>query len=448
MGDPRGHRARAGGRRCSRQRRGGLAGGCDADPVRRRSGRRHPARPGRRAVRLLRVSLHGRLVGGCPKPRLGGGFRRSAPASRSEACRPISGSGSGSGWPCWSALAWRWPFWRWRARSGCCGFGSGPAAALEIPEEGPELGERVDVIERFGPAGDASLRSPSSPPRAAACAAGSSRRSPHWQGIRRSRSRRSTRSQTARCGPSCGSRAARSRSPSIRTAPCSPRGPSTIWPSSRACWPPPSGAGRAWLPRAVRELMAERDRSWRGPRLAGGGHLPPGVPWPGRLWPGGGDRRRDRRQGREARRSGRVPLLRPHASPPAPASTRWGFPGSTRAATRSVPATAGRSTTSAGWSTPRGCRFTKDGGLKRDPDGLALPPAPRTKVCQQTAKAYGFDAHLQGAWYRCCGGTVRKLWDCCAHHDRRINGDAALHGYCYGGRKVFCVTYYQTNVPC
>ncbi len=96
----------------------------------------------------------------------------------------------------------------------------------------------------------------------------------------------------------------------------------------------------------------------------------------------------------------------------------------------------------------KGLPIHNHGGLKRDPDGLALPPAPRTKVCQQTAKNYGFEAHLQGAWYRCCGGTVRKLWDCCAHHNRRINGDAALHGYCYGGRKVFCVTYYQTNVPC
>ncbi|MGZ8562702.1 MAG: hypothetical protein ACXWWU_03690 [Candidatus Limnocylindria bacterium] len=88
------------------------------------------------------------------------------------------------------------------------------------------------------------------------------------------------------------------------------------------------------------------------------------------------------------------------------------------------------------------------GGLLRDPDGQPLPPAPRTKVCTETARTYGFEAHLQGAWYRCCGGTVRKLWDCCAHHDRRINGDDALHGYCYGGRKVFCVTYYQTHVPC
>src|SRR5919108_15433 len=70
------------------------------------------------------------------------------------------------------------------------------------------------------------------------------------------------------------------------------------------------------------------------------------------------------------------------------------------------------------------------------------------KTCTETGKRYGFDSRLQGAWYRCCGGTVRKLWDCCAHHDRRINGDAALHGYCYGDRKVFCVTYYQTHVPC
>jgi hypothetical protein len=96
----------------------------------------------------------------------------------------------------------------------------------------------------------------------------------------------------------------------------------------------------------------------------------------------------------------------------------------------------------------KGLPIQGDGDLKRDPDGLPLPPAPRTKVCDQTGKTYGFEAHLQGAWYRCCGGTVRKLWDCCGHHNQRINGDAALHGYCYGGRKVFCVTYYQTHVPC
>jgi hypothetical protein len=96
----------------------------------------------------------------------------------------------------------------------------------------------------------------------------------------------------------------------------------------------------------------------------------------------------------------------------------------------------------------RGQPVHEDGSLMRDPDGNPMPPAPRTKICQQTGKEYGFEAHLQGAWYRCCGGRVRKLWDCCADHGERINGDAALRGYCYGNRKVFCVTYYQTHVPC
>jgi hypothetical protein len=83
-----------------------------------------------------------------------------------------------------------------------------------------------------------------------------------------------------------------------------------------------------------------------------------------------------------------------------------------------------------------------------DPDGRPLPRAPRSKLCPATGRRYGFHAQSEGSWYRCCGGHVRKLWDCCAFHDTRINGDSALTGYCYGGRKVFCVQYYQTSVPC
>jgi hypothetical protein len=83
-----------------------------------------------------------------------------------------------------------------------------------------------------------------------------------------------------------------------------------------------------------------------------------------------------------------------------------------------------------------------------DPDGRPLAPAPRTKVCTAVGEQYGFKGVNQGAWYRCCGGEVRKLWDCCAFTRKRINGDRALVGYCYGGRKVFCVQYYQTSVPC
>jgi hypothetical protein len=43
---------------------------------------------------------------------------------------------------------------------------------------------------------------------------------------------------------------------------------------------------------------------------------------------------------------------------------------------------------------------------------------------------------------------VRKLTDCCGYTRRRINGDAALTGYCFRGRKVFCVMYFQTKIPC
>jgi hypothetical protein len=83
-----------------------------------------------------------------------------------------------------------------------------------------------------------------------------------------------------------------------------------------------------------------------------------------------------------------------------------------------------------------------------DPDGRPLPPAPRTRVCDRTGEVYGFKGHLDGSWYRCCEGHVRQLRDCCAYTSRRINGDAALTGYCYSGRKVFCVHFFQTKVPC
>ena len=89
-----------------------------------------------------------------------------------------------------------------------------------------------------------------------------------------------------------------------------------------------------------------------------------------------------------------------------------------------------------------------DGELLRDPDGRPLPPAPRTRVCDEVQRQFGFPTTVDGGWYRCCGGRVRKLVDCCANSNRRINGDEALEGYCFRGRKVFCVMYFQTKVPC
>lgn len=95
-------------------------------------------------------------------------------------------------------------------------------------------------------------------------------------------------------------------------------------------------------------------------------------------------------------------------------------------------------------------RPVDDGGaLLLGPDGQPLPPAPRSRLCLDiVSERYGLHTYNDGAWYRCCGGQVRKLVDCCAYTSRRINGDAALSGYCYKGRNVFCVQYYDTRVPC
>jgi hypothetical protein len=85
----------------------------------------------------------------------------------------------------------------------------------------------------------------------------------------------------------------------------------------------------------------------------------------------------------------------------------------------------------------------------RDPDGRPLPRAPRSRICLDLVPArYGIPVHRDGSWYRCCGGKVRRLMDCCSTHRTRINGDAALAGYCAPGRYVFCVHYFQTEVPC
>jgi hypothetical protein len=90
----------------------------------------------------------------------------------------------------------------------------------------------------------------------------------------------------------------------------------------------------------------------------------------------------------------------------------------------------------------------EDGNLLTDPDGRPLPRATRNPICQVTGENYGFKGQIDGAWYRCCGGRVRKLVDCCGYTRRRINGDGALTGYCFAGRRVFCVMYFQTKVPC
>ena len=95
-----------------------------------------------------------------------------------------------------------------------------------------------------------------------------------------------------------------------------------------------------------------------------------------------------------------------------------------------------------------GRAIDEDGVLMTDADGRLLPVATRTRVCTATGREYRIPTRVDGAWYRCCGGSVRKLVDCCTPTRRRINGDRALKGYCYRNRKVFCVMFFQTRVPC
>ena len=75
----------------------------------------------------------------------------------------------------------------------------------------------------------------------------------------------------------------------------------------------------------------------------------------------------------------------------------------------------------------------------------------RRKVCQAVVRdRYRFtgNPHYGGGWSRCCHGQIRRIHDCCSYSDKRINGDASVTGYCYGGRKVFCIAYRDTNIRC
>jgi hypothetical protein len=97
----------------------------------------------------------------------------------------------------------------------------------------------------------------------------------------------------------------------------------------------------------------------------------------------------------------------------------------------------------------RGYPIGPHGRVLLSPDGQPLSPAPRTRLCEGWAvEKYGLTAAVQGSWYRCCDGMVRRLSDCCSTSSRRINGDAGLSGYCQPGRTVFCFVYAETGVPC
>ena len=75
----------------------------------------------------------------------------------------------------------------------------------------------------------------------------------------------------------------------------------------------------------------------------------------------------------------------------------------------------------------------------------------RRRMCEEVVPAqypYTGSPKQGGGWSRCCNGRIRRIYDCCSYSDRRINGDASVTGYCYGGRKVFCIGYRDLKSEC
>ena len=293
-----------------------------------------------------------------------------------------------------------------------------PDGALEIADEGPPLGARLALgdgvrLALFTADGCRLCR--------ALIAAGAA--------ARRRRLRRGRRRDSGRARPFP---APRSRSRSRPTARCSRRARSTRAPSCAPSSPP------------RRRVAAST------PTLADGAsraQLAPQLPRDGERGRRRDHRRAARRLARRARRGRRVSLLRPHLhdrrlpAPDRPAADRrpWLPAARPRRQARRRPRPADRRQRRAD---RRGRRAAARPRRPRQ------PAATRTRVCTAAGKRYGITVRTDGAWYRCCNGHVRKLVDCCTTSSRRINGDRALRGYCYGKRRVFCVMYFQTKVPC
>ncbi|MGH2734391.1 MAG: hypothetical protein ACRDKZ_02330 [Actinomycetota bacterium] len=75
----------------------------------------------------------------------------------------------------------------------------------------------------------------------------------------------------------------------------------------------------------------------------------------------------------------------------------------------------------------------------------------RSRMCEEVVrKRYSFvrNPAQGGGWSRCCNGRIRTIYDCCAYTSTRINGDGAVTGYCFRGKKVFCVGYRDLNTRC
>ena len=373
-----------------------------------------------RAVRVLRRGRARRARSIARSALLAAAFARPAAAAARRADRPRRGWRSGSASRCSAWLALAVAVLALARELGELRLAVRPAGRARDPRT---RGRRSARAARW-PTGStnaavrAGSRSPCSRPRAAGCAA-------RWR--RRSSASRATRwcvlrtfdevPRRRRVGGRRTCPAARTRSRWAPTGRCSPRGRSTRRRQleSRAGRGRAADGGRRCLSATARAARRGRGGDARGAassRASGealmvaagvrtvGALVAPGeaeayhfcghiyttdsLPAPDRA-------AADRLQGLPAARAGRPAGRRPR-------------PPDRRA---------------------RAARWTSDGHAADRP---RRPPAARRHAHAGLQRAvgerYGFRTQIDGSWYRCCGGHVRKLMDCCslpphAHQRRR-----------------------------
>ena len=107
------------------------------------------------------------------------------------------------------------------------------------------------------------------------------------------------------------------------------------------------------------------------------------------------------------------------------------------------------STTSAARSTRRACRSTANGNVlqrpRRPPDARRRR-APRSATRPRASTRSTPRSTAPGT--AAAAAPSESSSTAARSRTQRINGDASLTGYCFSGRKVFCVMYFQTKVPC
>ena len=297
----------------------------------------------------------------------------------------------------------------------------GPAGALEIAHEGPELGGRTGLIERF----DFEPRAELAPRRLharAGChvcralepAVDSLRREPALGG----RSLRGGRRRRRLGGAGDPGRPLRDRARARRDG-AARRGPSTTSPSSRASSRPPSGGApsgcgsRRWVSEPAPGAGGSRGRSTgiassssRRGFLARVGKGMAALTAAGRGLEAG-----------RARRGRRLPLLRPHLHDrllPASARAVGAADRPRRLPGRALDGQADRQPRPAG-QRARASRSTPTATRSAIPTAARCRRRRARSSARRASTASSASApSVDGGWYRCCGGQVRKLVDCCS----------------------------------